>query len=219
MNARNRVILGAFALFFPAVAHAQQMGGGVCNTQQDCENGLACIAGLCQPPPPPPPPPPVYIAPVYQRPRDVYVPPSLDTTRAWHFTEVATYDASMSGLGDFFTFDILFLKLGDLNSSLSVGAGVGFIYSVAANNNFTIPIPIAFTWRYGFGSSIEMDLKAGVAPYYYTTGSHDLWDVKFLAGLSFRIPFSNTGGAGFIFGVETYINKYIATLPEVGFTF
>jgi hypothetical protein len=160
------------------------------------------------------PPPPPYV-----RPYDAG-PPGPDTTRTWHFVEVATYDASMSGLGDLFGFDIPLARLGDMNSSLSIGAGFGIIFSLAHDSNFVMPIPLTVMWRLGLGTSVELDVKAGGAAYYYSQNStHDLWSGKFVAGVALRIPLSANGGSGFVFGVDIYVNKLIATLPLIGVTF
>ena len=197
--------------------------GESCNDNNDCAS-LACSGGACINPgqaanTPPPSSTPVYVAP---QPRPVDMgPPAPDTTRNWHFMDVATFDFSTTGIGDIFTFDIPIVRLGNLNSSLSIGFGAGFIYSLSHDSNFVVPFPLTVMWRYGFGKSLELDLKAGGAVYYYSqNSSKDLWSGKLVTGLALRIPLgSDTDGAGLVIGCDLYVNKLIAALPTVGATF
>ncbi len=148
-----------------------------------------------------------------------------DTTRTWHFTELATFDATMMGMGDIFAFDIPLGRLGNTNSSISMGAGVGFIYSATHDSQFSIPIPITVTGRFGVGAGgIEFDTKIGAVAYYYSqNSSQHHGGAKLDFGVMMRVPFSTTGSAGFLLGFDLYVEPWVSKgtvpLPEFGFTF
>jgi hypothetical protein len=147
-------------------------------------------------------------------------PPGPDSTRKWMFSDIITYDFATAGLGDIFMLDIPIARIGSLNSSISFGAGLGIIFSVQNSGNLVMPIPIAVTWRYGFGTTVEIDLRLGGAPYYYAQSStKDRWGGKFLAGAFLRFPLSDTGGMALLIGGEIYAGDKVAALPEAGLTF
>ena len=148
--------------------------------------------------------------------------PAPDTTRKWMFSDVLTYDPTLLGIGDIFMIDIAIARLGNTNSSLSIGAGVGIIASLASGRdaNFAIPIPITVTGRFGLGTSIEIDAKVGAVPYFYSQNkSTDSWGGKLVLGAALRIPFSSTGGMGLLVGFDLYLINGTVPLPELGMTF
>jgi hypothetical protein len=148
--------------------------------------------------------------------------PALDTTRKWMFSDVITYDPTLQGIGDIFMIDIAVARLGNTNSSISLGAGVGIIASLASgrDSNFAIPIPITVTGRFGLGTSFEIDTKIGAVPYFYSQNSKtDFWGGKLVLGAALRIPFSTNGGVGLLAGFDLYLINGTVPLPELGMTF
>jgi hypothetical protein len=196
--------------------------GDSCRTAEDCTSSM-CSNGSCVTNAPPPPPQVVVeqqpSAPVVRESPSV---PAPDTTRKWMFSDVITYDPTLLGIGDIFMIDIAIARLGNTNSSISLGGGVGIIASLASGRdaNFAIPIPITVTGRFGIGTSIEIDAKIGAVPYFYSQNSKtDSWGGKLVIGAALRIPFSSTGGMGLLAGFDLYLINGTVPLPELGMTF
>ena len=198
--------------------------GDSCRSNEDCASYF-CASGSCAMAATPLPPPAVpqqtaESAPVVVR----EGPPaaSLDTTRRWMFSDVVTYDPTLLGIGDIFMIDIAIARLGNTNSSISLGAGVGIIASMASgrDSNFALPIPITVTGRFGLGASFEIDAKIGAVPYFYSQNkSTDSWGGKLLLGVAMRLPLSEHGGFGLLAGFDLYLINGTVPLPELGLTF
>lgn len=198
--------------------------GDSCRSNEDCASYF-CLSGACAMAGTPLPPPVAVqqqteqSAPIAHETPSI---PALDTTRKWMFSDVVTYDPTLLGIGDIFMIDIAIARLGNTNSSISLGAGVGIIASMAngRDSNFALPIPITVTGRFGLGASFEIDAKIGAVPYFYSQNkSTDSWGGKLLLGVAMRLPLSDHGGFGLLAGFDLYLINGTVPLPELGLTF
>jgi hypothetical protein len=161
----------------------------------------------------------------------------LENPRNWHFAEVVTF-AAPGGLGDFFTIDVPYFRMGQgsqatlaqelrrfpsaVDSSLSIGAGLGVIPSFASSASVTVALPLTLAGRFDlvrvFDRTIELDARFGVVLLVEGARTRS-WEAKLDAGASLRLPLDLSSGFGLLVGIDVYFVNAMITLPEVGFTF